>query len=210
MPIGWKNGVACRFGDQIVVAGGLFQSSSVWLARYDSLPGFNISTFPNTAPALLYDIKLNAWSHILSPPFVPGRTQGACSTTPGAEAMFVISGGHDSIPCDYTLKNDTACEKVCCHYPCGNDPECTVKVTCHSQPGCRPIGGNVTRLTRSRTGKWNWSTLPPLPTTGPRFVGVAGLVDNEWLVLTGGSDVDPGAGWSGNEHANGSRVPGCG
>ena len=114
MPIGWKNGVACRFGDQIVVAGGLFQSSSVWLAKYDSLPGFNISTFPNTAPALLYDIKLNAWSHILSPPFVPGRTQGACSTTPGAEAMFVISGGHDSIPCDYTLRNDTACEKVCC------------------------------------------------------------------------------------------------
>jgi hypothetical protein len=209
MPIGWKNGVACRFGNQIVLAGGLFQSSSVWLKKYDSLPGFNLSTFPNTAPALLYNIDLNTWSHIPSPPFVPGRTQGACSTVPGAEAMFVVSGGHDSIPCDYTLKNDKACEKVCCHYPCGNNPGCTAKVSCHSQPGCRPIGGNVTRLTRdATTGEWRWSTLPSLPTYGPRFVGVAGLVDNEWLVLTGGSNMDPGAGWSGNEHANGSLAPG--
>lgn len=68
LPIGWKNGVACRFGGQVVVAGGLFEGSAVWLAKYDSLLGFRISTSPNTAPALLYDLKLRTWAPIESPP----------------------------------------------------------------------------------------------------------------------------------------------
>ena len=207
MPIGWKNGVACRFGNQVVVAGGLFESSSVWLAKYDSLPGFNISTRPSTAPALMYDLKLKTWTPIKSPPFVPGRTQGCCAegTVPGAESMFIVSGGNDEIPCDSSVPNDTACEKVCCSPGCGNNPGCTVKVTCHTQPGCRPIGGNVTQLTRSASGEWTWTTLPPLPADGSRFVGVAGLVDDEWLVVTGGSNEDPGAGAS---HSSGKSLPG--
>jgi hypothetical protein len=192
MPIGWKNGVACRFGDQVVLTGGVYESSAVWLAKYDILPGFNLSTSPSTAPALLYDIKRKTWTPIKSPPFVPGRTQGACSDTPGAEAMFVVSGGYDKIPCDDTVKNDTACQRVCCHPGCGNQMGCTVKVTCHTQPGCRPIGGNVTRLTRSAAGEWNWAILPPLPAGAARDGGVAGLVDDEWLVVTGGSNAEEG------------------
>ena len=68
----------------------------------------------------------------------------------------------------------------------GGDYHCT-----KGDVGCRPIGGNVTRLTRTRGG-WEWSIMPALPADGARHVGVAGIVDNEWLLLVGGAQIDPG------------------
>ena len=68
----------------------------------------------------------------------------------------------------------------------GGDYHCT-----KGDVGCRPIGGNVTRLTRTG-GQWEWSIMPALPADGARHVGVAGIVDNEWLLLVGGAQIDPG------------------
>eukprot|EP01045_Picozoa_sp_COSAG04_P056574 COSAG04_NODE_26490_length_294_cov_0.794872_1_plen_90_part_10 len=34
--------------------------------------------------------------------------------------------------------------------------------------------------------------MPALPADGARHVGVAGIVDNEWLLLVGGAQIDPG------------------
>eukprot|EP01045_Picozoa_sp_COSAG04_P002948 COSAG04_NODE_114_length_25503_cov_39.366832_5_plen_473_part_00 len=176
MPIGWKNGVACRFGDTVVTAGGLVEGSAVWEPAMDR-PGFNLSSKTLRTVALAYNLTTETWSALsASPPFVPGRTQGCCSTKPGAEAMFIVSGGDAGI--------------------CASRPEAC------GEPSIR---GNVTVLTRSGSG-WNWGTLPPLPPDGERMVGAAGLVDGEWLLLTGGAQIDPGAD-PGSKHQQRRAVP---
>ena len=146
IPVGLKNGVACRFGDQIVIAGGLAYNTSA--------PNGTNRAWPW---ALVYNTELGTWTPLEpAPPFTAGRTQGACS----AEAMYIVSGASGWANSDVGVPKSAA---------------------------PNPIYANVLRLTRAQAGSWQWTPLPPLPISdGGLALGVAGVVDEEWLVVVGG------------------------
>ena len=77
MPYPWKDGVGCYFEEtgDVVLAGGLWQ---VWSGEY--------SHAINTT--MVYRLANNTWDSGPRPPFLVGRTQGACSDT----ALFIAGG----------------------------------------------------------------------------------------------------------------------
>ena len=146
IPVGLKNGVACRFGDQIVIAGGLAYNTSA--------PNGTNRAWPW---ALVYNTEHGTWTTLEpAPPFTAGRTQGACA----AEAMYIVSGASGWANSDVGVPKSAA---------------------------PNPIYANVLRLTLTQAGIWQWTPLPPLPIAdGGLALGVASVVDEEWLVVVGG------------------------
>ena len=88
MPHALKDGVACwmppdaAFPEgEVVIAGGL------WPSGVAHEPSVHV----NRNRSYSYDVARNAWRPLSLPPYVPGRTQGACLTA--SRSLVLISGG---------------------------------------------------------------------------------------------------------------------
>eukprot|EP01047_Picozoa_sp_COSAG01_P071776 COSAG01_NODE_11233_length_1976_cov_21.306873_1_plen_295_part_10 len=164
---GWKNGVACRFGEQVVLVGGLADDTPA--------PGGN-STPSNRAwsGGLVYDLRNNSWSELdPPPPFTAGRTQGAC----GTGTLFMVSGASGWGNSDIGIPRHAARNPI---------ERRVLQLT--------QIVATVPNGSTAATGSgWRWTELPALPSAigGFRSLGVAGVIDDEWLVVAGGEETTP-------------------
>jgi hypothetical protein len=167
---GWKNGVACRFGEKVVLVGGLADDTPA--------PGGN-STPSNRAwsGGLVYDLRNNSWSELdPPPPFTAGRTQGAC----GTGTLFMVSGASGWGNSDIGVPRHAARNPI------------ERRVLRLTQTVATVPNGSTEESAATGSG-WRWTELPALPSAigGFRSLGVAGVIDDEWLVVAGGEETTP-------------------